>query len=86
MFSRVKVRIVQQPIAKKKPSWPYVGGLVRELFEFDALRRLSQQLHIGTTALQSTLSLDLIPMKLQEIASKKIKTISVTQYVDPKLL
>lgn len=43
-----------------------IGGVVGELLELDTLRRIRQELHIGTTALQSSLSLDLIPMEIYE--------------------
>lgn len=41
-----------------------VGGFVGELLELDAFGRICQQLHVCTTALQSSLSLNLIPVEI----------------------
>lgn len=49
-----------------------VGGFVGELLELDALGRICEELHVGTTALQSGLSLDLIPVEIYELISVRL--------------
>lgn len=44
-----------------------VRRVVGELLELDALRRIRQELHVGTAALQSSLGLDLISMEIYEL-------------------